>query len=157
MPNKTVTDRIDEKIQSNKEAIKSLQYDITELERQKETAKNKKNIKQWLYYTFESSSCLTEEFSQFAREYKKAIKDILPNNCEIINYNRGHFEVSLFVKNATTKKLVYISISDVRHSPNSWYNNILIRTAQHDKDWTGGSNNFTTFPDLKDNIVKLTT
>lgn len=147
---------IEEKIIEKKAQINYLQQEIAYLEKQNIKTKNKTDISKWLDYLFESSSGLTEEFDQFAREYKKAVIKQLPDNCELVSFNRGHFYMSAFIRNNETKKLVYISTSDVRHFSNSWYNNILIRTAQHDKDYTGGSNCFTTYLKLKENIEKLT-
>ena len=114
------------------------------------------SIKKWLDVEFESSSSLTPEFAKFAREYKTAIKKLLSSNFELISFNRGHFDLSGFVKNKDNNKLVYISTSDVRYCSNSWYNSILIRTAEHEKDWTGGSNNFSSLDSLLDYITRLT-
>jgi len=91
-------------------------------------------MEKWVDYQFESSSGTTEEFVRFAREFKRELKKLLPTGYIIDSFSRGHFYISLFVRNVATNKLAYISTSDVRHFPNEWYNNMLIRTAKHDKD-----------------------
>ena len=44
---------------------------------------------------------------------------------------------------------MYMSISDVRFFKNEWYNHILFRTAKSEKDFTGGTNLYTTLPLLR--------
>ena len=64
--------------------------------------------------------------------------------------------MSGFVRNLSTGKLAYFSSSDVRYSQNAWYNNLLVRTAQHEKDYTGGSNDWASWPSLREKLEKLT-
>lgn len=101
----------------------------------------KVSLTKYLITQFESSSGLTPEFAQFARDYKKAIKEKAPD-FELVAYSRGHFNISGFLEHKETKKLVYFNTSDVRGSQD-WFNSILIRTAEHIKDYRGGSNNYT--------------
>lgn len=115
----------------------------------------KQGIKGWLEYTFESSSGLTEEFARFSRDMKKELKKIMIDY-ELVNYSRGHFYYSVFFKNIKNDKLVYISSSDVRYFQDNWYNNLLIRTAEHEKDYTGGFNDWATLPKLKEKADYLT-
>jgi hypothetical protein len=87
---------------------------------------------------------------------KKAIIEALGNDFELVNWNRGHFYISAFFKNKLTEKLIYISCSDVRFFPNEWCFNILIRTVKHDKDYSGGANNFTSLYTIYEDAVRLT-
>ena len=114
-------------------------------------SKSSKKIQQFLSYygnyQFESSIGKTKEFSSFATKFKNLIKSIANEanpNFVLEDYNVGHFYVSGFIKNTENDKFVYFSISDVRCPSLQQYvlNNILIRTAQHNKDFTGGANNF---------------
>ena len=113
-------------------------------------------MKNYLTYTFESSCYKTPEFKSFARKYKNAIKKALGPDYEIIDWLTGHFFTSAFIKKNTTGKLIYISCSDVRYFRNQWYNNILIRTAAHNKDYTGGYNHYTTLDHIKNSAAMLT-
>ena len=135
--------------------ILTLQKEIQDLLQQSETAKNTKGIEKWLNHEFESSCSRTPEFTAFAKEYKRELIKQLPLNCEIANWSVGHFYISCFIKNVTSGKFVYLSINDVRNCSDGWYNNILIRTAQHLKDYTGGSNSYSDFKNLKRNIEYL--
>lgn len=114
----------------------------------------KNNIEAWLNYTFKSSSSPTEEWIEFYKQIKKELKKI--EGYELLNCSRGHFYFSAFLKNKHTGKLVYICCSDVRYFPDSWYDYLLIRTAEHDKDYTGGSNCYTSFRKIKEVADKLT-
>lgn len=70
-------------------------------------AARKKNIKNWLGYCFESSCGLTEDFKEFAAQFKKYIKKIMAGYT-LIAFNRGHFYISAFFKNDLNGKYIYI-------------------------------------------------
>jgi len=91
-------------------------------------------------------------FSDFSRDFKKHIKNDLPKDYELAEYNKGYFYISGFVKNITNNKFVYFSVPDVRYDKNGWNDNILYRTAQHEKDYTGGSNQYCKLEELSKNI-----
>jgi hypothetical protein len=100
-----------------------------------------KKLFDWQGNCFESSSCRTPEFTAFARMFRSHIqKQANENDLEVINFSTGHFYCSGFFKNIITGKLAYFSISDVRHFQDSWINDVLLRTAEHEKDYTGGRN-----------------
>ena len=98
-------------------------------------------IKKWLNYSFESSSVLTTEFSKFNRDIKSFVKNETKDTFELVSWSRGHFGFSGFLRNLESNKFVYFSASDVRHFPDSWFSTLLVRTAEHAKDYTGGMNN----------------
>ena len=120
----------------------------SEAELAKKAEVKQKGIKGWLGYNFESSSGLTEEFADFSKDIKIELKKIM-TGYELISYNRGHFYFSAFFKNIINNKFVYISSDDVRGS-DRWYTNLLVRTAKNDKDYTGGSNDWSTLPLIKE-------
>lgn len=145
---------IEEKKESLKVSISRANRELKLLEEQEKKAKTTKGIERWLGNQFESSSGLTDEFATFAREYRSEFKKAIAPEFEVVSFNRGHFYLSGFVKNKETGKLVYFSTDDVRGS-GGWYNSILVRTAKHDKDFTGGSNNQTHWPNLKNALLNL--
>lgn len=108
-------------------------------------------MKKWIGYHFESSCYTTEEFKAFARDLKKCIKKKLLPGEEIVNWNRGHFYVSGFIKK--NDKYVYFSIPDVRGYED--WSRVLIRTAKNEKDYTGGMNNYTSLDKFAENIQPL--
>ena len=145
---------IDEKINYNKNAIRGLEIETRKLKGQKKQA-GKIGIEKWLGNIFESSSGLTPEFSSFSRDFKKHLKSIAGIDYELY-FSRGHFYMSGFFRNKRNDKFAYFSSSDVRYSPDNWFNNILVREAKGEKDYTGGSNNFCKLPELRENIERLT-
>ena len=117
----------------------------------------KEGIERWLGYTFESSSSLTPEFAEFRREIKRYIKKSLTDDLELIMpFGSLHFAFSGFIKNKITGRFVYFSCSDVRSWSDGWYNDLLIRTAENEKDYTGGSNNSCKLPELSKKAKELT-
>lgn len=88
------------------------------------------------------------------RVFKKALKDLCTvNNLELISYNAGYFEGSAFIKR-TDGRLVYVSVSDVRHWPD-FATNILYRTCKHDKDFSGGANRYSDWEGLGKAILSM--
>lgn len=109
----------------------------------------------WQGVEFESSSSLTPQFAEFAKDWRADLKKITGPDFEIVSFNRGHFYLSGFLKHASGK-FVYFSISDVRYfGADTWKNDILIRTAEHDRDYTGGPNNRATLKDIKIRALEL--
>lgn len=144
---------VTEKIEWNESRIRSLEEENNRLNESLEKNKGVKTIERWVGYEFESSSETTPEFVAFVKDLKKHIKSELPEGSELVEFSKGHFYVSGFVKR--NSNYVYFSISDVRHFRDSWYDNILIRTAKDEKDYTGGSNNSTSLKEFKKNVDYL--
>lgn len=113
------------------------------------------NLNKWLNRDFESSSSLTPEFAEFFKDVKCFVKKELKGDFEF-NIHRGHFYFSGFAKNKITNKWAYFSASDVRHFKDGWFNNLLVRTAQNDKDYTGGNNNYSQLAIIKNALQNLT-
>ena len=93
---------------------------------------------------FGSGSVNSDEFNTWVRVFKKEFRMIL-NKIQATDFeiSKGHFYVSGFFR--VGEQLVYFSISDVRHGFNP--DQMLVRTAEHNKDWTGGHNQYVTIGD----------
>ena len=99
----------------------------------------KKTI-QLLRQGFESSSGLTEEFKTFYQTFKREFKQELEGiGATNIVFSRGHFYISGFF--TINKQVYYFNLGDVRGSEYRMPN-LLYRTAEHYKDWTGGMNRY---------------
>jgi hypothetical protein len=95
---------------------------------------------------FESSSCQTQQYLAWFKLFKKEFTALLVNDfCidknDILIGNPNHFDMSGFFK--YWNQWVYFRINDLRWSKDS----MLIRTAKHEKDYTGGSNHYITLSD----------
>ena len=88
---------------------------------------------------FISSSQKTLQYKTYHRTFKREFTKALNSmGCQDIKIGKpNHFDVSGFFT-APGGQMWYFSISDLRWSKDQ----MLIRTAKHDKDWTGGTNQF---------------
>jgi hypothetical protein len=100
----------------------------------------------YLGHIFESSCYKTPEFIQFSRDFRSDLRAMLVKTDWMIDtLSVGHFYISGFLKHMKTGEFVYISISDVRFFRDEWYNQMLVRTAKSNTDYTGGANGHTNF------------
>lgn len=96
------------------------------------------------------------EYTDFQRNYRSVLKDIGKDiKFELYSFNKNHYEFSAVMKSNLTNQFYYISISDVRYWKNEWANNILYRTMEHDHDWTGGINRYSSLENLSENLLTL--
>ena len=105
-------------------------------------------LKSYLDYEF-SSSCETgQDYKVFERKYINYLK-LVCNVCgwEFVKANKNHYCFTAFIKN-NQNNFVYVSISDVRWNKD-WYYHVLIRTAEHSKDYKGGPNHYAALPTLQ--------
>lgn len=116
-----------------------------------------RKLEDWKQIQFLSSTGKTPEFTAFCRMYRARLsKEAKAKGLKIVSWSNGHFQCSAFFKNTQTGKLAYLSTSDVRHFPNEWANNILVRTAEHEKDYTGGTNRSATLETIGQMLSELT-
>ena len=104
-------------------------------------------------WEFSSGATTGDDFRVFARLFRKEVTRQLPEHARLVEYDVGHYYVSGFVKR--DGNYAYFSIPDVRYFPGEWYSNILIRTAKSDKDYTGGSNGYTTLEKFGEEVLHL--
>lgn len=107
----------------------------------------------FMAWQFTTGSTTGEDFKRFARLFRAEIKRSLPGCAELVNVNAGHYYLSGFVKRGD--KFVYWSISDVRFFPGAWHKSMLVRTARHDRDYTGGINCATSLEDFRESVERL--
>ena len=100
---------------------------------------------------FESSSGKTPEYLAwhrlFKREFSAFLKSKGASNIEIGKPN--HFDMSGFFTLGNT--IWYFSISDLR----GFKDNMLIRTAKHYKDYTGGMNQYAPLNQGENTFIRI--
>lgn len=102
---------------------------------------------------------MSKEAKQFVSDFKRALKrELEPQGIEVISLNPNHYDCSGFLKK--DDKYVYISYDIPRWDKEIDFteggtNGVLYRTAQHERDFTGGHNNFSSLVDLPRNIMQL--
>ena len=94
-----------------------------------------------------------DDFQQFAKLFKRFVRNNIPSGAIITNWSVGHYILSGFIQ--YNGIYVYISISDVRHFKNGWADEILIRLVAHNGDYTGGANHFTSLNRFKADVESL--
>ena len=98
-------------------------------------------LSKYLNYEFSSGPYTGEDYKKFQTKY----------GWELVNIGRNHYCFSAFIKNQENK-YVYISISDVRHFNKDWFYHILYRSAEHEKDYRGGCNQYSDLQGLQYNV-----
>jgi len=127
-----------------------------EITRQKLVSKSEEvpdSLEGFKSWRFSTGPMIRKDFKQFAGLYKMFIKDNQPEGAELVEYNKGHYFLSGFIEK--DGKFVYFSISDVRYWENEWAENILIRTAENQEDFTGDMNSYTTLENIEEDIKEL--
>jgi len=97
---------------------------------------------------FESSSGKTPQWLNFFKIFKKEFtKELQSIGATNVQMNRGHFYVSGFF--TVGYRMFYFSLSDVRgmdytlrNNPDSCMAQLLYRTVENYKDFTGGMNHY---------------
>lgn len=96
-----------------------------------------------------------DNYRTFCKSLEKTINKVKPENIEVVNFSKNHFTVTFFLRNADNKFL-YFSVSDSRYNTN-FLSNILYRTAESEKDYTGGTNCYCSIEQLPEVMEKLKT
>ena len=109
--------------------------------------KKLEELQKYLDYEFSSGAYTGEDYKTFQSKYIDYLRSVCKDNdLELVSVNKNHYEFSAFIKKQN--KYVYFCISDVRFWQNDWYNRILIRIADNEKDYMGGHNYYIALPRL---------
>ena len=116
---------------------------------------NVATLRPYMYGGIEDWGGVTSpSYKTFEKKYRNYLKKVCKNHgWELVKFSPNHYCFSCFIKK--DDKYVYMSVSDVRYFSKEWYNNILVRTAKSDHDYTGGSNNYTDLDGLEKNVKRL--
>lgn len=88
------------------------------------------------------------DYKDFEKRYEDVLKKIASNiNAKIIKFTSNHYCFSVFFER--DKKLAYLFVSGMKHSSGEWYNNLLVRTVEHEKDYKGNFTQYTTLENLE--------
>lgn len=112
-------------------------------------------LKKYLGYEFSSGPYTGKDYKTFQNKYINYLRRLCrENGWELTNIGRNHYCFSCFIKSADSK-YIYLSIDDVRGFGDEWYERVLIRIAENEKDYRGRSNNYTSLEDLQENVARL--
>lgn len=103
---------------------------------------------------------MSADAKKFARDFKRRLTlNAKKRDMEVVNFSVNHYDFSGFIRK--DGKYVYFSYDIPRWGePINFYasgctNGFLVRTAEHEKDYRGGNNNFTNLMHLLDKIEEL--
>ena len=99
-------------------------------------------MEKWINHTFSSGSETGQDYDAFQR----AARADLRKQAKAAGYALHKFHPN-----------VYIAISDVRYRRNEWYTRVLYRTMAHDKDWTGGTNQYCRWSEITQALGRMRT
>lgn len=118
-------------------------------------------IKKYQNRTLEDwGSVMSADAKQFAKDFKRRLThNAKIRKIEVVKFSTGHYDISGFLKK--DNKYVYFSYNIPRYeTPIDLYSKscrsgFLVRKAEHDKDYTGGYNNFCNLSQLFDSVEYL--
>lgn len=113
-------------------------------------------LKKWSNVTWETYS--NEEtmggYKKFFADLKTVVKDFAKeHDWDEVILNPNWYTASGFIRKGD--KWVYYSVSDLRYFEKQWRTNVLIRTAEDNRDYIGGNNQYTTLDKFADNVDLL--
>ena len=112
--------------------------------------------RKWHGKTLEDwGSVVSKEYNSFQNAFKRILTTIADDlGAKLVWYHKMHYDESaMFERDG---KYVYLSHSNRlfdRSTP--WLHGILIRDAKHEKDYTGGANDFVNWAYLTNEIDRL--
>ena len=92
-------------------------------------------IEKWLNHEFSSGTVAGDDYKKFQRAAKADLKKKAESvGYTLHSFRPGHYEFSAVLCDTETEKFIYVAIRDVRYYGNKWYNEVLYRTMENDKD-----------------------
>lgn len=117
-------------------------------------------IKKWNNkYLADDGAWVSKEFNAFQNAFKREMDKLAQSiGATLVRFSKGHYDVCGFIER--NGKYVYFDYSSAlcgsRSTPMLTSSTAMYcRTAEHDKDYRGGYNNFTSFVECKDLIDRL--
>jgi len=120
-----------------------------------------KTVKDFKNYDFESCDVPQKYWGDythlnFFKGYfipivRKEFKAIAKKIGATVTLSPNNFEWTAFFKK--DNKFIYVGVSDVRYW--KWYDSVLFRTAENEKDYTGGCNRYCSYEELAEELSDL--
>lgn len=118
----------------------------------KPTMSNIRNFKKaYKDMEFISTSGESSQYVEFGRDVKRLFTKLFGDEYTV-ETSIGHFDVYGFI--SKNDKYCYFSIGDLRFD-RDWYDHILYRTAENNRDYRGGMNKFCSFDNIIENIKNI--
>ena len=123
-----------------------------------------KTVKDFKNYDFENCDVPEKYWGDYTHENffkgyfipiaRKEFKAIARNIGADIIFSPMYFEWSaFFIKDG---KYIYVHVGDVRYDIcGRWYDRVLFRTAENEKDYRGGANQYCSYDNLGSELLEL--
>ena len=98
---------------------------------------------------------VSKEYNAFQNAFKRVITKMAEDmGARVVTFHKMHYDESAMIER--NGKFVYISHSNnLSNRSTPVLHRILIRTARHAEDWTGGANNYANWSQLANEIDRL--
>ena len=108
----------------------------------------------------DEGSVMSKNAKSFVTAFKNMLKrELESEGIEVINFEAGHYYCSGFLKK--DDNYIYLSYDIprggycIKFDACGFQESVLYRTAESDKDYRGGHNNFSSINNLIPNIIKM--
>lgn len=114
---------------------------------------NNKGVEDW-------GSVMSTEAKKFCSDFKRRLNmNCRKRGWELVKFSPNHYDFSGFIKK--DDRYVYFNYNIPRGGnpmnllSRSYHSGLLVRTAEHDKDYRGGYNNFCSLENFLDSVEYL--
>lgn len=107
-------------------------------------------IEEWGAHQF-STGCETgSDYLAFQKAAKADLrKQARAAGYALHSFHPNHYCFSAVLRDEETGGFIYVSVSDVRFN-SRWYDRVLHRAMAHEKDWTGGQNQYCAWTGIRE-------
>lgn len=113
-------------------------------------------VKDWVDHEFSTGCYPGDDYLKFQRTARSELRKIAQSaGYSLHKFYPNHYEFSAVLRNDADGRYVYIAIHDVRGLAGRWYNEVLYRSMEHDKDWRGGTNRWCRWDELTDALIRF--
>lgn len=114
-------------------------------------------VEDWVEHQFSTGPYAGKDYIGFQRAAKRDLKKAAQSaGFTLHKFLPNHYCFSAVLRHQEdTEIFAYVSVSDVRIGSNRWYEQVLYRTMKHEKDWTGGHNQWCRWDELAQALAGL--
>ena len=124
--------------------------------RQKGKNMMESKLKSFVGFDFNSAPNPEWIYERLQRTARAELRKMMLSNKIIIHkFIKSHFHFSAILKDEKSGCYIYVAIQDVRFMEDLWWNRVLYRTMNNDKDYAGGINHYCKWTELDVKINKL--
>ena len=114
-------------------------------------------VEDWVEHQFSTGPCAGKDYIGFQRAARRDLKKAAQSaGFTLHKFLPNHYCFSAVLRHQEdTEIFAYVSVSDVRIGSSRWYEQVLYRTMKHEKDWTGGQNQWCRWDELAQALAGL--